>query len=388
MDQFSDGNMEALKPPPHRIIEGPCTANSRLASRRALVAGIVSGGFTSILFTHERALAEIAGLADGLRGASVKFSNGSTSTVWINFEMPDYRRVILPARINGKSVKVLLDSGIGSTILSKSLAEDLGLRKLGSVHGVGVTGTAQGQVVEGVTISFDNLSISTSESELYDMTPFAGLLSEPIGALIGRDLFDSVIVDIDFAATRIALRDRNSAAALPDAFRLPLHPDRFGLRGVPISLEGRPPIQATLDLGSDRPLSIAPQYAASQNLLSNRTTSTTLSAGVAGSQEGRIAILSKLAVGPAVFSQVPFQVPGTWDVRESGDFGPPGDPANAHGHRFSAPAHLSGAQPDRHVATVPKRPLRARREALSGSAPSRACCQEQSRRRGRFSYRR
>jgi hypothetical protein len=299
-------------------------ANPRLASRRSLILGIVSTGFTSALFRGERAVAKITGLAGrSTPGKSVNFSNGATSTAWINFEMPDYRRVILPARINGRAVKVLLDSGIGHLILDGSLAEDLGLRKLGSVNGVGVTGVAHGKVVEGVSVAFDNLSIGTSESELYDMTPFAGLFNEPIAALIGRDLFDSLIVDIDFAHTRIAFKDPGGTEAVPGAFRLPLSQDRFGLRSVPISLEGSPPIQATLDLGSDRPLSISPQYAASQNLLSNRKTSTTLSAGISGSEEGQIAVLSKLRMGPAQFSQVPFQVPRTWTFENQAIVGLP-----------------------------------------------------------------
>ena len=314
--------MESRKPLQYCTAEA-FTANPRLASRRSLILGIVSSGFTSVLFSSERALSEISRLVGGSSGSSVKFLDDATSTAWINFEMPDYRRVILPARINGRAVKVLLDSGIGSLILDGSLAEDLGLKKLGNVNGVGVTGIAQGQLVEGVTLSLDNLSIGTSKSELYDMTPFAGLLSEPIAALIGRDLFDSLIVDIDFANTRIAFRDPGSTVAPPHAFHLPLQQDRFGLRSVPISLEGRPPIQATLDLGSDRPLSVAPQYAASQNLLSNRKTSTTLSAGVAGNQEGRIAVLSKLTLGSALFSQVPFQVPKTWTFENQAILGLP-----------------------------------------------------------------
>lgn len=287
-------------------------ANSQLASRRSLIFGIVGSGVMSALLPRERVSAAVEGFTDGSQRRSVHFSNGATSTAWIKFEMPDYSRVILPVRINGRAVNALVDSGIGTPILDESLARALGLRKLGDVNGVGVTGIVHGQLVEGVTISFDNLAISTSHSELYDMTPFAGVFDEPIAALVGRDLFDSLLVDIDFANTRIAFRDPAHHSPLPGAFRVPLHEDKYGLRSVPISLEGRPPIQATLDLGSDRPLTIAPQYAASQSLLSNRKTSTTLSAGVAGNQEGQIALLSTLTMGPVLFSQVPFQVPSTW----------------------------------------------------------------------------
>jgi hypothetical protein len=42
---------------------------------------------------------------------------------------------------------------------------------------------------------------------LYDMTPFVGALNEPVVALLGRDVFGSLIVDIDFENQRLAFHD-------------------------------------------------------------------------------------------------------------------------------------------------------------------------------------
>jgi hypothetical protein len=240
------------------------------------------------------------------------FAGGSRATAWLPFDMPDFRRMIINGRINDVPAKILLDSGLGRFVIGKDLAVTLGLREIGNVAALGVTGTVQGKEFEGVRIAFDNLTIHTATSELYDFSPFAGAVNEPISAILGRDLFDALAVDIDFANSRIAFRDARVKASLPRGFELPLRRDQFGLRSLPVSMENRPPIQATLDLGSDIALAISPEYAAEQQLLAGRRSSTSLSAGVAGREEGHVAVLAELAIGNTLFRQVPFEVPDRW----------------------------------------------------------------------------
>jgi hypothetical protein len=74
--------------------------------------------------------------------------------------MPDYRRVILTGRINGLPAQILLDSGVGGVILNKDFAAALKLRLVGGVTGVGVMGPTPGELVEGVRISFDSLTVN------------------------------------------------------------------------------------------------------------------------------------------------------------------------------------------------------------------------------------
>jgi hypothetical protein len=281
--------------------------------RRALLTAILGGGLANIMGRPQLGRAEsVEPSPRDIQRTTTSFAGGSHASAWMRFEMPDFRRIIISGRINDVPAKILLDSGLGRFVIGKDLAATLGLREVGNVAALGVTGTVQGKAFEGVRITFDNLTIHTATSELYDFSPFAGAVNEPVSAILGRDLFDSLAVDIDFANFRIAFRDAHAKASLPDGFELPLRRDQFGLRSLSVSVENRPPIQATLDLGSDIALAISPEYAAEQMLFADRKSSTSLSAGVAGREEGRVAVLTGLAIGNTLFQQVPFEVPDHW----------------------------------------------------------------------------
>jgi predicted aspartyl protease len=294
------------------------------ATRRAVLVGILGGMVSLILPRAQLYAAQPENSAESrIQSPVIGFKHGASGTSWLHFDMPDFRRVIVSGRINGVPARILLDSGVSGLVISKDLAAALRLRHIGTVVGVGVTGAVQGQLVEGVVVSLDNLTIKTPNAELYDMAPFAGVLNEPISALLGRDLFDSVIVDIDFAGVRIAFRDPNLTQPLPRGAEVPLQRDKSGLRGMPVSIENRPPIQATLDFGSDRALNISPAYASDQNLLRNRRLSTALSAGAAGIELGQVAVLTKVSIGNIAFHDVPIEVPNRWAFENQAILGMP-----------------------------------------------------------------
>jgi predicted aspartyl protease len=296
----------------------------RPATRRTVLMGIL-GGVVSLTVprTPISAADAVNSTSNRTQDSAVSFKDGANSTPWLPFEMPDFRRLIVTGRINGVPAKILLDSGVGGLVLNKDLAATFRLRHIGNVTGVGVTGLVQGQLVEGVAISFDNLTINTPNAELYDMAPFAGVLNEPIAALLGRDLFGLLIVDMDFAKVRIAFRDPNVMLSLPGGAEIPLQQDKSGLRSLPVSIENRPPIQATLDFGSDRALNISPAYVSDQNLLRNKRSSTALSAGAAGIEVGQVAMLSKVSIGNTVFHDVPIEIPNRWAFENQAIVGMP-----------------------------------------------------------------
>jgi hypothetical protein len=301
-----------------------CAYTEHLTARREVLVGLVGAVCFSIACQSKLYAADALVKADNSKqGSTIHFEGGAKATSWLKFEMPDFRRVIIAGRINGLPAQFLLDSGIGGLVLNKDFAAALKLRTVGSVTGISVASRTQGQVVEGVRISFDNLTIVTPSASLYDMTPFVGAWNEPVAALLGRDVFDSLIVDIDFENQKLAFRDRDSNKGLPGGIELPLSRDRLGLRGLPVSIEGRPTIQATFDFGSDRPLSVSPIYVSEQMLLMNKKTSTALTAGAAGFEVGTVAVVSELAVGQLIFRDVPIEAPNAWTFEDQAIIGIP-----------------------------------------------------------------
>jgi hypothetical protein len=289
-----------------------------LTGRRQVLVGIVGATCLRIACPPNWCSADPLMMAD-----NAKFERGAKATSWLKFEMPDFRRVIIAGRINGLPAQFLLDSGVGGLVIDKDFAAALKLRSVGGITGVSLMGRAHGEVVEGVLIAFDNLTIHTPSASIYDLTPFIGVLNEPVAALLGRDVFDSLIVDIDFENQRLAFRDRHYKGGLPGGMELPLSRDSLGLRGLPVSIEGRPTIQATCDFGSDRPLSLSPAYVSEQQLLANKRSSTAMTAGATGLEVGQVAVVSDVAVGQIIFHDVPIEVPNAWIFEDQAIIGVP-----------------------------------------------------------------
>lgn len=244
--------------------------------------------------------------------SSFHFLGNASSTGWMNFEMPDDRYIVLPVMLNDERAEVLLDSGVGSIALDLSLAAKLRLRPKGSFAGVGVTGLAAGTQTEGLTILIGNVAITTSEATVIDLSPLNVATNRPVVAILGRDVFDPLVVDIDFESRRIAFLDPKISVALAGATRLPLIQGTLGRREISFSVEGQPPIPAIFDLGSDTPLYLSPDYVERLQLFRGKKTSTSLSVGVEGIEENQVAQINTIEIGRTSLHNIPVEVPRKW----------------------------------------------------------------------------
>ncbi len=277
--------------------------------RRHLIQAIVSGACLCVSTQSMVLLAQ-----ESSSGRTIHFVGGSSATSWLKFATPDDRRIILSGKINGVAAQMLLDTGVGNLVLSKDFAAKLNLHRVGTVTGVGVARQVQGEVVEPVQISLDTLTVEASAPNLFDLAPLAASFNEPIVALIGADLFDSLMVDLDFDKQLVAFRDPATAKRLSGATELALSRGALGRRRFAISVEGRAPIQASFDLGAEPALILSPDYVAEQKLLAGKRTSTALGGGLSGPEAAQVATLDQLMLGQIAFHHVPVHVPRTWSL--------------------------------------------------------------------------
>jgi predicted aspartyl protease len=251
--------------------------------------------------------------ADREQNQGITFADGATSTGWLDFDMPDGRHIVLTAQLNGVAADVVLDSGAGGIVLDRGLADRLGLKAQQGFTAVGVTGSAQGAVAQGVTITLNNLTVRTSQSTIFDLTQVSAAAGRPVLAIVGRDLLGTLVADIDFPRKRLAFYGRDGEPRIQGGTDIPLTVGNFRLREIPVSIEGRPPIQAVFDLGSDTPVYLSPAYAAQAGLLAGKATSTSLSAGVEGMEENRVAVVETVKIGHTLVHEVPIEVPRNWN---------------------------------------------------------------------------
>lgn len=223
---------------------------------------------------------------------------------WIPFELFS-DKIFFSIRVNERETPALLDSGASSTILDRTFAIERGmeLREGGVIRGVG--GTQPVSSTSGVTIEVGpSVTLSNMSPDAVDLSSVARGLGRPVPVILGRELFNNYVVDIDFPNRRIAFRDKAGFTPPAGATRLPVL-KQGPLYSVPISIEGGPEGQALLDLGNSNPLLISRPYAEAHGILSGRRTSSGVAGGVGGMLTIRTMTMSSVQVAGVTFTNVP-----------------------------------------------------------------------------------
>jgi hypothetical protein len=156
-----------------------------------------------------------------------------------------------------------------------------------------------------------SLILTRDEAAVFDTTDLSNAVARPIELFLGREVFDALLVDIDFPSRKIAFHDPRKFSPPAGAVAVPLLPSGR-LRSVPVSLDGRPPVAATFDLGSNSALKISPKWAAEQKLLEGKRTTTAASLGINGRSLDTELVLSSLEIGGFALKDVPVSVSSAW----------------------------------------------------------------------------
>jgi hypothetical protein len=166
----------------------------------------------------------------------------------------------------------ILDTGLGETAIDSGLQGTLGL----STHGTTTaTGAGRGHLDiglgSGATLLLDHTSLKLPELQIApigkDLTMFTG---RKVGGIVGSELFYKYVVTLDFAHSRIVLRDPRGFAYRATGARV-----HFQLVNHVPSIDGtltlpdrtRLPIQLLIDAGAKANLLITEPFIAKNNLL-------------------------------------------------------------------------------------------------------------------------
>ena len=130
---------------------------------------------------------------------------------------------------------MILDSGAGVTTIDRDFARQIGLKKGISISAQGVGGVQQAELVQDVTVEVGNLKLSGVSVAVIDLDAIEKAIGRPMPVILGRELFMSSVVGLDFDKQLLTLspaielrgtrrRDRGQAQApghapLPSDFR-------------------------------------------------------------------------------------------------------------------------------------------------------------------------
>lgn len=212
-------------------------------------------------------------------------------------------RVYMPTSIGGKDVPMILDSGAGVTLIDSDLAKDIRAKSNGEIP----VGGAGEQAQKGALLTDTTVWLSGKRAKsnvflampLKPMFPFEG---RRMHGILGADLFNRYIVQIDYPAAKVRLYDpatyvhRGKSPSLPLTFANNL-PQIDVKLNVPTL--GLTPGVAMIDTGASGTVTLTAQFAKKHDLEAKlpKGPSAPLSGGVGGLTQGRILRLDGIQIG-------------------------------------------------------------------------------------------
>jgi predicted aspartyl protease len=197
---------------------------------------------------------------------AVRFAN-DRATPWLT--IADRSGLItVTARVNGRRVQAVIDSGAQFTAIDRRLADALSLpRALAApLLAYGVSGGPILSHTVRLDLATPGLEAPGLRAAVLDLTMVAQLAGRDFGLLLGRDLLRQVVLEADLPARRARLVAR-------PAFRPPSHAQvlpiawRSGAPLTPVHVEGSPPIDVLVDTGSTNVLALSEAAARRVGLL-------------------------------------------------------------------------------------------------------------------------
>ena len=177
----------------------------------------------------------------------------------------------------------------------------------------GVTAAIDGDLAEGLKVRIGAMTVEPITAAVLDLSQLSRHSGAPIGLILGRELFETALVDMDFPTGRIEFLDRPWLHAGAQTQQLPLRANALGSRLFPVSVDGGRAVDAVFDLGSGAPLLMSPAFAAQSGALDGRRVSTAAGMGVEGLVSSRVAVLDSLRIGEVEIAKVPVQIPDSWN---------------------------------------------------------------------------
>ena len=245
-------------------------------------------------------------LAQGTKGAPVAVF-ATQSPVPRPFDLYRDTRIFLTGEVNGRATPMLLDSGASLTVLDRGFARQLGLGGGTPVSVQGAGGNERGEIHRGLSLRAGNIAFNNLTVATMDLTLVGKALGRSVPVVLGRDVFMSSVVTIDFPGRLISFAPRDGHSPPPGATEVQLR--RKGpLHLLPVRIGELPPHDAIFDLGNNGALSLSLEYHRGIPFFGSLPSATAMGGGVGGLHEVKRVTLPWVEIGGARFDKVPAQL--------------------------------------------------------------------------------
>jgi predicted aspartyl protease len=223
---------------------------------------------------------------------------------WIPADLVEARYAYVKGVVNGSEQPLLLDSGAEMTAIAPALAGELKLGVTGAIRLEAPTGAQDAGFATGVSIRMGSLLLPDLVAVVTDLGNVERAMGRVTPVILGKEVFNALVVDLDYPRSRISFRDPAGFAPPADAHGLSLIAG--SLRAVEVSIEGLPPAPFRIDTGSGSTLVLYDAYTREHGLLEGRSPrSERLYRGAVGATTVTVATLKRIALGGFEVSGVP-----------------------------------------------------------------------------------
>lgn len=234
---------------------------------------------------------------------------GGASSGWLPFVAPrGLRLVTVEVGLNGRAVTALLDSGAQYSVVDRAFAEAAGLRDWLApplvAYGVG----GQPQLGQGVRLdlTLGDMRLNGLRAASLALGPLAQAVGSPVPLILGQDVLQALVADIDFPLRRVAFR-RGKGYAPPEP-AVPADARRVGRAlHAQVTVEGAP-LEVLVDTGSSAALALSTETARAAGLLDGRPVRANRSVVLGGVVEGGAVRVETLSFGGQVLRDAEMQL--------------------------------------------------------------------------------
>ncbi|WP_409020176.1 aspartyl protease family protein [Brevundimonas vesicularis] len=247
-------------------------------------------------------------LKDNLLWKRPKLSFGPGGSSWLPFAS---RRATVPTvqiKIGGRAVTALVDTGAQYSVIDRDLVTELGLGQGFDMPLVAYGVGGQPQAGRGVTLDLTvgQLHVPQLRTAILDLGPLATEAGLGAQVVLGQDLFNAAILELDMERQRLRLVDPETW--IPTAGHQPVEVSRKGTAlTTEVSLEGAV-IEAVIDTGFSALIALSEGTATTAGLLDGREERSGASIVLGGVARARMIQAQTMTFDQALWREVQVHV--------------------------------------------------------------------------------
>lgn len=268
-----------------------------MASRRGFLGGLawLGAGAAGAWLLREHVFWPTASLdAEAVGGESG----------WMPFAEDRIPLALVKVGLNGATVTALVDSGAQNSLIDRALADRLELAEALAPPMIAYGAGGGGQVGRGadVEVQLGDMSLNRVRAAVLELGPIAEAAGGGVGVILGQDVLQVVVADLDFPNRRVRFTPRELHVA-PEEARSSNVWKRGRALEARLALEGAP-IDAVVDTGATAALSLSRGEAERAGILDGRTERRTTSIVLGGAVEGIAVRVSRIAFAGRTFEDM------------------------------------------------------------------------------------